>query len=822
MDPSIADHVAENIEKAIQNGWIKVFYQPVIRSLTGKLCGAESLARWIDPQFGFLAPDKFIGVLEESGQIHKLDMFMVEQVCRDVSDRLKKNLPTVPVSVNFSRCDFEKEDMLGFIEDLVRRYDIPRDYLHIEVTESMIVSDADLMRNVIDSFREAGYEVWMDDFGSGYSSLNLLKDYTFDTLKLDMAFLSTFNDKSRAIMTSTVTMAKDIDMMTLAEGVETIEQAAFLNSIGCDKLQGYYYGKPLPIDDFFEHVKEKNIRVEERRWRHYYDVASKCARATDEPLEIVEDDGRQFRTLFMNEPYKRQIFTENYSIDAADKLIYNTPSALLKKYREYADTLENTGNVETFYYTYNGNILRFVAQALVENDGRYIIKGSIHNISSDKSLNKRNNVDSRLKELNHLFEQILQINLTNNTVVPLLGGLTYSLKWDPQETTLEELFETIGKELISSADYQRYREFGDFSTMKERVDAAEEGYIENLFRMKEADGSYKWKVVYIMVVPGTGGREYLVCKKNVPEYARKTLTESSEMFRFEDYGLESDDMHSYIRIFKNFVANSSVKFFWKDAERKYRGVSQAYLNYFGITSFDVIRGRTNEEMSWAVDKKGVVEEETAILKKGVKVNNVPTQCILGGVVHNMIINKAPIYREGQIVGIMGYFIDVGEELDRMNDQYSIQKLDKLTGLMTVKAFVNTLVDYAQERVATGHDYGIILLRHVNHERIVSSYGHDFAVRVVREIAEKILDLTGTSCAVAKMREDCFALITHVSERRELDYLTGQLKEKIENIRKVDGNSVTLNIDSSSAISSEEGVTDENIFSVAAQGLEQDG
>ena len=200
MDPSIADHVAENIEKAIQNGWIKVFYQPVIRSLTGKLCGAESLARWIDPQFGFLAPDKFIGVLEESGQIHKLDMFMVEQVCRDVSDRLKKNLPTVPVSVNFSRCDFEKEDMLGFIEDLVRRYDIPRDYLHIEVTESMIVSDADLMRNVIDSFREAGYEVWMDDFGSGYSSLNLLKDYTFDTLKLDMAFLSTFNDKSRTLI----------------------------------------------------------------------------------------------------------------------------------------------------------------------------------------------------------------------------------------------------------------------------------------------------------------------------------------------------------------------------------------------------------------------------------------------------------------------------------------------------------------------------------------------------------------------------------------------------------------------------------------------
>ena len=160
----ITEYVIKNIDAALENGWIHVYYQPVIRSLTGQLCGAESLARWIDPEIGFLSPDKFIGALEASRQIHKLDCRIVDKVCSDISERIKKGLIAVPVSVNFSRLDFEATDMLKLVEDAVEKYDIPRDYIHIEITESMIVSDADLMSRVIESFRNAVYEVWMDDF----------------------------------------------------------------------------------------------------------------------------------------------------------------------------------------------------------------------------------------------------------------------------------------------------------------------------------------------------------------------------------------------------------------------------------------------------------------------------------------------------------------------------------------------------------------------------------------------------------------------------------------------------------------------------------
>ena len=301
----IADYVFANIEKALENGWVKVYYQPVVRALTGQLCGAESLARWIDPEMGFLSPDKFIGALEESRQIHKLDCWIVKKVCSDISERIHNGLDAVPVSINFSRLDLETTDMLKVLEDAVDEYDIPRDYIHVEITESMIVSDAELMSGMIERFRSTGYEVWMDDFGSGYSSLTVLKDYHFDTLKLDMSFLRSFDDNSKAIITSTVIMAKDIDVMTLAEGVENIEQVEFLKNIGCGRLQGYYYGKPMPIDDFFDHIKEFGIEIEKRQWRHFYDVASFHARRTDEPLAILEDNNGVFRTLFMNEVYKR-------------------------------------------------------------------------------------------------------------------------------------------------------------------------------------------------------------------------------------------------------------------------------------------------------------------------------------------------------------------------------------------------------------------------------------------------------------------------------------------------------------------------------------
>lgn len=245
-------YVLNNIDRAIRKGFIKVYYQPVMDSKDNRLCGCEALVRWIDPEQGLMPPGAFVSILEESRQIHKLDKCVWELVCRDMSDSLEKGLPVVPVSLNFSRLDFELMDPLGELEALVSQYNIPRDNLHVEITESALTSDDFNLEQYIDMFHEKGYEIWLDDFGSGYSSLNVLKDFKFDLIKLDMLFLRNFGEReeSRIILRNIVKMADELGMATLCEGVETNDAVDYLKSIGCGRLQGYFFGKPIPYSEF--------------------------------------------------------------------------------------------------------------------------------------------------------------------------------------------------------------------------------------------------------------------------------------------------------------------------------------------------------------------------------------------------------------------------------------------------------------------------------------------------------------------------------------------------------------------------------------------
>ncbi len=813
----IAEYVIKNIDTALENGWIKVYYQPVIRSLTGQLCGAESLARWIDPEYGFLSPDKFIGALEASRQIHKLDCFIVNKVCSDIAERINNGLDDVPVSVNFSRLDFEATDMLKVLEDAIAKYDIPKDYIHVEITESMIVSDADLMRRVINSFRDAGYEVWMDDFGSGYSSLTLLKDYYFDTLKMDMDFLKSFTDRSKSIMTSAISMAKDINIMTLAEGVETAEQVEFLKTIGCGMLQGYFYGQPMPVDEFFKHIEEFGITIEPRQWRHYYQEAGFAARYTDEPLEIIEDDGENFRTLFMNDEYKRQIqLKTSLSLEELDNLVYKTKSPLIKKYREFANKLEATKNLETFYYTYNGNILCLQAKEIVEHGGRHIIKASNRNISMDSNLRKQNNVDNKLKELNHIFESVLVINPSRNTITPLLGNFAYSGR-DSDETigVLSEHIKRMADNIVAATDREKFLEFADSETLGERIEHSEKGFIENLFRLRQRDGNYGWREVAIMMIPGTHGEEFMISTKATADDAHKFLSRNTAVFDISHYSNANLDPSLFTKMWENILSGASVKFFWKDKNRRFLGASKAFLEFFELT-IDDITGKTDEEMNWHINNANFHNDELDVLNEGAYIKNAPGQCIVNGVVHNIMVNKSPIYENGQIVGLMGYFVDIDQELERLDKLYQERRLDSVTGLMNLTALAEVSKSYSQNYLSNGVDFTLLIIRNDTHQRIVKDFGEDFANRLLKKIGDTIVESSGGSGAVAKCLSSDFALLTNICDPSELDILKNNIQTELGKIKELDGNNITLKIRIASKLRSDEGITDENMYSAVLQ------
>ena len=257
-------YVVDHIDEAVEKEYIKVFYQPVIRVATGEICGYEALVRWVDPNIGMLSPADFIENLEQFHLIHLVDKYVVKKVCEDYRALKEAGEPLVPVSINISRLDFELCDIFGIVEETRRLYDVPRSMLDLEITESAMNDNVGLIKTECDKMRELGYKVWLDDFGSGYSSVNSLTQYNFDVIKLDLVFLRSFdhNPKTEELMKYIIRGSKALGLSPLCEGVETEAHYSFLKEAGCERAQGYYFGKPMPMEETRMMTKGKGMEWE--------------------------------------------------------------------------------------------------------------------------------------------------------------------------------------------------------------------------------------------------------------------------------------------------------------------------------------------------------------------------------------------------------------------------------------------------------------------------------------------------------------------------------------------------------------------------------
>ena len=297
-------YILTHIDCAIKEKWIKVYYQPIVRAVNGRVCDEEALARWIDPEKGFLSPACFIPYLEEAGKIYKLDLYMVDQVLEKLKKQKEMGFDIVPHSINFSRSDFDTCDL---VEEVRRRVDdagIPRNMITIEVTESSVGSDFDFMKAQIARFQELGFPVWMDDFGSGYSSLDVLSSIRFDLLKFDMIFMKRFNESEnrKIVLTELMHMATSLGIDTVCEGVETEEQVHFLQEIGCSKLQGFYFAKPLPVESILERYNNgKKISYEDPHDSAYYEAMG-WINLFDLAVFATEGDNNTFQNFFNTLP----------------------------------------------------------------------------------------------------------------------------------------------------------------------------------------------------------------------------------------------------------------------------------------------------------------------------------------------------------------------------------------------------------------------------------------------------------------------------------------------------------------------------------------
>lgn len=248
------------LPRALKNREFLLYFQPQFNSEDSSLIGAEALVRWQDPVKGMISPGDFIPLFERCGLIYQLDQYVWEAACAFQKSLLAQGY-ALPISVNISPSDIYRCDVAQTIIDLVRKYDLPPQYINLELTESALVMDMDRMTGIVAALQQAGFRIEMDDFGSGYSSLNTLKDIQVDVLKLDMKFMENARDPERSltILHSIADMSHALKLPVIVEGVETRSQVDMLAGIGWHNIQGYYYARPMPFESYLSILKEKAV-----------------------------------------------------------------------------------------------------------------------------------------------------------------------------------------------------------------------------------------------------------------------------------------------------------------------------------------------------------------------------------------------------------------------------------------------------------------------------------------------------------------------------------------------------------------------------------
>ena len=249
-------------KEALEKEEFVIFMQPKVNIQEGNIiAGAEALVRWNSSQRGMISPGEFIPLFEKTGLVVDLDRYMFEKACQWLRNYLDAGRPALNVAVNVSRLGLFQEDFVEYYSGIKQKYRIPDFLLELEFTESVMLDDSSAFKNVVEILKKNGFRCSLDDFGSGYSSLNVLKNLSIDILKLDILFFKEGTDlrREQVVIANTVAMAKELNIRTIAEGVEDTEQVEFLKSIGCDVVQGYVFSRPMPLMEFDKMLKELTV-----------------------------------------------------------------------------------------------------------------------------------------------------------------------------------------------------------------------------------------------------------------------------------------------------------------------------------------------------------------------------------------------------------------------------------------------------------------------------------------------------------------------------------------------------------------------------------
>lgn len=806
MNSDMKEFVLSNFEDALSEGKLKLFYQPIIRTLTGEICAMEGLARWIDPELGLISPADFIPVLEEEGLIYKLDSYLIRQMCIDYNKAYKNGEILLPVSLNFSRIDFEKTDIFQVLEDNLKEFKVPREMINIEITETCIGKSKEFIQEQIKRLRQEGYEVWMDDFGSEYSSLNFLKDFDLDLVKIDMRFLEINTVKAKQIIRFMIDMLKTIGIKTLAEGVETFEQYEFLREIGCDKVQGYYIGKPMPGHDVKDYIFSRGLKCEEHINLKYYDDISRLnilsqtpaqdylnakhgeVEATDniESLAIIEIEEGKISYKYVNKKYQEELKSVGIdSVKNIEQILNDEAINLRNKLKFMLNTCDENGEECVIDHIYKDNFCIIKVCKIAEQNKRRSYATKFINVSNNKDMLRLYNRSVDLSAIYAVFSNVDVIDIDKNSVKNVYTNIQNVKRKEKVEYNKDMLL--FMNKNVYPVDRDIFRDFYDITTLEERLENASNHKIGCYYRVKDPNGEYNWCKAVIILASEEDSRRAISC---IYIIERSSLLKAplEKMIRTIE---DKEDTFTDANLWQNFTSNTDIGMFWKDKNRRFVGVNRAFLDYYGFKSLDNVIGKNDEDMGWHIDPKKFKDDEEDIIKLGIQTHSVMGTCLNNGSVRKIQASKMPYYKNGKIEGLIGYFQEVGNgSIKKDNMEY----MDDLTIALNMKGLLDTAQKFVDSYIMHHYDFNIIYIDIVDFRHFIDNYGHQLSMKVLEEVALRIKEKIGTTGVLARIGGDHFVILKTVINETEDEKLIDDIKEDIYNIRRIDNVPCTIYLD----------------------------
>ena len=526
-------YIIEKLPEALEKGYIQPVFQPIYRSLTGQITCAEALARWYDPDKGMLSPADFIPALENNGLIIDLDMHILRKTCEFYKELEKRGTMLHSFSVNLSRFDFKDEDLYQKVTSILEEYDVPHEAIKLEIIESVMLEDINNFQKVFQQFSGAGFSIWIDDFGSGYSSLNVLQNYDFDVMKFDMLFLRNFNAKGKQVLASLINMAKSLGIHTLAEGVETEEQKEFLLKAGCEGQQGFLLSKPVSETELIALIDAKPDLIETLESKDYWNQVGRFNFLSANPLDVypnagtnktlneekfegmglpvalLECDQNTMKHVYVSDNFKKCLSELGFNyVNELDTLINYRRDDQYLLLKKLMDDAIATGEVQRFEYFKNDVYYRLSAKLLVRRPDRAMLALRLSTFDPEREVEKTQEMLNYSSALFSTYEIAVLIYPDRDMANRIFTAR--NLPEFDKEKTLKLTVQKFVEAQVDPVDQERYLKFLDFSTAEERTGNNPRGFIQGLFRLHCGNEPSTWHTVRLTRLPLDDERAYIL------------------------------------------------------------------------------------------------------------------------------------------------------------------------------------------------------------------------------------------------------------------------------------------------------------------------